>query len=100
MILESAYLNVKVGENTNFESAFGEASAIISSMKGYVRHELHQSIEDDHLYLLLVWWETLEDHTEGFRGSDEYQEWKRLLHHFYEPFPTVWHFNRILENEK
>jgi len=31
----------------------------------------------------------LEDHTEGFRGSRQYQEWRRLLHSFFEPFPVV-----------
>jgi heme-degrading monooxygenase HmoA len=100
MILESAYLNVKAGENEAFETAFKEASSIIASMHGYIRHELHKSIEDENLYLLLVWWETLEDHTQGFRGSAEYQDWKRLLHHFYEPFPTVWHFNKIFDNSR
>lgn len=39
-------------------------------------------------------WERLEDHTEGFRGSPEYQDWKRLLHHFYDPSPTVEHYHR------
>lgn len=92
MILESAYLNVKSGEADAFEIAFAQASVIIATMHGYISHELHRAIEDDHLYLLLVRWETLADHTEGFRGSAEYQEWKALLHHFYEPFPTVWHF--------
>jgi heme-degrading monooxygenase HmoA len=46
-------------------------------------------------YLLLVRWETLEDHTVGFRGSSKYQEWKKLLHHFYDPFPTVEHFQAV-----
>jgi len=95
MILESAYLQVKPSETTEFESAFKEASAIIASMTGYISHELHRCIEDDHMYLLLVKWETLEDHTEGFRGSDDYQKWKALLHHFYEPFPTVYHFEQV-----
>lgn len=95
MILESAYLNVKANETDTFETAFKQASAIISSMNGYIEHSLHRCLEDDHLYLLLVKWETLEDHTEGFRGSDEYQEWKALLHHFYEPFPTVYHFEQV-----
>ena len=45
--------------------------------------------------MLLVEWETLEDHTVGFRGSKEYDEWRRLLHDFYEPFPVVEHFDRI-----
>jgi heme-degrading monooxygenase HmoA len=51
--------------------------------------------ESDFDYLLLVEWERLEDHTEGFRGSAEYQQWRQLLHHFYEPFPTVDHFQQI-----
>jgi heme-degrading monooxygenase HmoA len=45
---------------------------------------------------LLVEWQTLEDHAVGFRQSTNYQEWKRLLHHFYDPFPTVEHFTRVL----
>lgn len=95
MILESAYLSVKTGETEAFETAFKQASSIIASMKGYIHHELQHCLEDKNLYLLLVQWETLEDHTEGFRGSDDYQEWKALLHHFYEPFPTVYHFEQV-----
>lgn len=95
MILESAYLSVKEGEASAFEEAFKQASSIISSMNGYISHELHKCIEDEYLYLLLVKWETLEDHTQGFRGSAEYQDWKQLLHHFYEPFPIVWHFEQV-----
>lgn len=96
MILETAYLQIREGEARAFEEAFKEASAIISSMNGYISHELHKCIEDSHLYLLLVKWETLADHTEGFRGSAEYQDWKKLLHHFYDPFPTVWHFEQVV----
>ncbi|MEL6526644.1 MAG: antibiotic biosynthesis monooxygenase [Chloroflexota bacterium] len=95
MILESAYLHIKDGQTTAFETAFKQASHIIASMDGYITHSLHKCMEDTHLYLLLVEWETLEAHTEGFRGSNGYQEWKRLLHHFYEPFPTVYHFEEV-----
>lgn len=95
MILESAYLRIKHGQTEAFETAFREASAIIASMEGYMSHELQKCLEDDHLYLLLVKWTTLESHTEGFRGSDDYQTWKQLLHHFYEPFPTVYHFEQV-----
>jgi heme-degrading monooxygenase HmoA len=45
--------------------------------------------------LLLVEWETLEAHTEGFRNSEAYQEWRALLHHFYDPFPVVEHFESV-----
>lgn len=61
-------------------------------MKGYISHELRHCVEQEGRYLLLVKWETIEDHTEGFRGSKEYQQWRRLLHHFYDPFPTVEHY--------
>ena len=100
MILEMAMLQVKDGLAQDFEDAFKKASTIISSMSGYLWHELHRCIEAEGKYLLLVRWNKLEDHTIGFRGSQEYQEWKRLLHHFYEPFPTVEHFVQIELNEQ
>jgi heme-degrading monooxygenase HmoA len=89
MILEVAILDVRPGQETAFEQAFAQASPLIAAMSGYIRHELQHCLEVQNRYLLLVQWQTLEDHTIGFRGSPEYQEWKRLLHHFYEPFPTV-----------
>ena len=92
MILEAALLNVKDGLESEFESSFREASRLISSMPGYISHELHRCLEVKGKYLLLVRWNRVEDHTVGFRGSQKYQEWRRLLHHFYEPFPTVEHF--------
>ncbi|NQX64710.1 antibiotic biosynthesis monooxygenase [Paenibacillus alba] len=92
MILEAAILPVIAGKNAEFEAAFRQASSIISSMKGYISHELQVCLEDSNKYLLLVHWETLEDHTVGFRGSAEYQEWRTLLHHFYDPFPVVEHY--------
>jgi heme-degrading monooxygenase HmoA len=95
MILEAAVLNIREGLDNEFENAFRVASRIITAMPGYVTHELHRCIEAKGKYLLLVKWITLEDHTVGFRGSREYQEWKRLLHHFYEPFPAVEHFEQV-----
>jgi heme-degrading monooxygenase HmoA len=96
MILEVAILNVRVGMTAQFEAAFRQASPLIASMKGYISHELQRCLESPHRYVLLVRWETLEDHTLGFRQSAEYQEWKRLLHHFYDPFPTVEHYESVL----
>lgn len=92
MILEVAVLNIKKGLSEDFEKSFQEAQSIISSMKGYVSHELKKSMEQQDKYILLVTWETIEDHEEGFRKSEAYQEWKTLLHHFYKPFPTVEHY--------
>lgn len=92
MILEVAMLQVKPGLAVEFERNFKVASGIISTMKGYIHHELQRCLEVENKYILLVKWETLEDHTVGFRGSQSYQEWKALLHHFYDPFPTVEHY--------
>ena len=92
MILEVATLNIKRGLSADFEMNFQKAEKIIATMKGYINHELKKCIEQDEKYILLVNWETIADHEIGFRKSDEYQEWKRLLHHFYEPFPTVEHY--------
>jgi heme-degrading monooxygenase HmoA len=97
MILEVAMLQVKSGQAAQFETAFAQAQSIISSMPGYVSHQLQRCLEVADKYVLLVNWEQLEDHTEGFRQSPQYQQWRQLLHHFYQPFPTVEHFTMVLE---
>ncbi|NKB36888.1 MAG: antibiotic biosynthesis monooxygenase [Gammaproteobacteria bacterium] len=97
MILEVAVLNVKPGQEADFELAFDEAQSIISSMQGYLSHELQKCIEKNNRYILLVNWASLEAHTEGFRQSVEYEEWRRLLHHFYDPFPEVEHYTSVYE---
>ncbi len=73
MILEAAVLNVRAGQEKEqgFEDTFGQGQPLI------------------------VRWETVSDHTVGFRGSDEYQEWTRLLHPHHDPFPTVEHFEHV-----
>lgn len=95
MILESAVLDVKPGQAAEFEQAFREAQRIISDSPGYLSHELQRCIERPNRYLLLVRWRSLEDHTVGFRQSEPYQRWKALLHHFYDPFPVVEHYEAI-----
>ena len=97
MILEAAILNVKPGHEAAFENAFREAQAIIASMPGFDALELQHCIEAKSRYLLLVKWNKLEDHTVGFRESAQYQQWKKLLHHFYEPFPVVEHFEKVFD---
>ncbi len=95
MILEHALLTVDPHKHQEFEADFSEASQIISSMKGYIDHSLNKCLEKNQ-YLILVKWKTLEDHTIGFRQSAEYQEWKKLLHHYYDPFPEVLHFEQVM----
>jgi heme-degrading monooxygenase HmoA len=95
MVLEVAILNVIPGREDEFLKAFSKAQDIISKMAGYISHQLKRCIEHPSQFILLVEWEKLTDHTEGFRGSKEYQEWKRLLHHFYDPFPKVEHYGPL-----
>ena len=97
MILEVAILKIKPGMNQDFEIAFAEASKIISSMPGYISHALQKCLEVENQYLLLVNWQTLADHTISFMQSAEYETWKKLLHHFYVPFPTVEHYQTVIK---
>ncbi len=95
MITETAILNIIPGQQLLFEKAFAKAEKIISKSKGYVHHELLKCMEKEMQYILLVKWETIEDHVTGFRKSAAYQEWKKLLHHYYNPFPEVLHYAAI-----
>lgn len=95
MILEVAILQVKPGQAAAFEAAFATASALIAAMPGYAGHELQRCLEVADRYILLVRWQRLTDHTVGFRQSAEYQQWRALLHHFYDPFPTVEHYELV-----
>ena len=96
MILEVAALDIIPGRESDFQNDFEKAVSIISSMKGYVGLELKRCIEKPSRFVLLVRWETLEDHTQGFRESPEYQDWKDLLNHYYDSFPTVEHYESVL----
>ena len=100
MILEAVILNIVAGKEPEFEAAFATATPLISAIEGYLSHELQRCLEVPGKYLLLVRWRNLEDHTIGFRQSPEYQQWRQLLHHFYDPFPTVEHFELAIANEK
>ena len=97
MILEVAMLTIRPGQSGPFEQAFAQAAPIIASMPGYLGHELQRCLEVQGKYVLLVRWRSVEDHEQGFRGSARYQEWKQLLHHFYDPLPVVEHFEAVEE---
>jgi heme-degrading monooxygenase HmoA len=96
VILEHALLTVQPGRQAAFEEAFAQAKGIIAAMPGFGGLTFSRCIERDDGYLLLVQWARLEDHTEGFRRSPAYQEWRALLHSFYDPFPVVEHYATVL----
>ncbi|KAA2266493.1 antibiotic biosynthesis monooxygenase [Solihabitans fulvus] len=92
MILEVATLDVIPGREAEFELAFREARTVIAASHGFLGLDLRRCVERPSAYLLLVRWESVEDHEIGFRQGPHYPRWKQLLHHFYDPFPTVEHY--------
>jgi len=100
MILEVAVLDVKPGLHNKFEEDFTKASQYISSIQGYLGHTLRKCIEHENRYILLVDWDRVESHEIGFRRSEVYLKWKELLHHYYDPFPTVEHYETVYDHKK
>jgi len=95
VIVEHVVLPVIPGREAEFEGAFNEAKAIISASPGFISLTLSRGIEEPSRYLLLVEWDTLDDHLVGFRQSAPYEQWRQLLHDFYDPFPTVDHYEPV-----
>jgi heme-degrading monooxygenase HmoA len=96
VILEHAVLDVVPGQEDAFHEAFAVAKDLISAATGFRSLRLGRCVEAPNRYVLLVEWERLEDHMVGFRGSAPYQEWRALLHHFYDPFPHVEHYEDLV----
>jgi heme-degrading monooxygenase HmoA len=95
MITEHVLLPVIPGQEDAFMAAMERAKSIIAASPGFISLSVERCIERPSQFLLLVHWDRLEDHMEGFRGSEAYQEWRVALHHFYDPFPVVEHFELI-----
>ena len=96
MITEHALLEVVPGQEDAFLESMGKAKDLIAGSPGFVSLRVERCLERPGAFLLLVEWESLEDHTEGFRGSAAYEEWRAALHHFYDPFPVVEHFEAVV----
>jgi heme-degrading monooxygenase HmoA len=95
MITEHAVLNVIPGQEAEFMATMDQAKGLIAASPGFQSLRVERGVENTSTFLLLVQWDSLEAHTEGFRGSEAYQEWRSLLHHFYDPFPVVEHFEGV-----
>ncbi|HMT40431.1 MAG TPA: antibiotic biosynthesis monooxygenase [Sphingorhabdus sp.] len=92
MIIEHALLQVRPGEEAAFELAMANAKPLINASPGFQGIEVRPAAEKPGLYLLLVRWDSIADHRDGFRNSDRYQQWRALLHPFYDPMPSVDYF--------
>ena len=92
MITEHALLHIRKGQSAAFEAAMIKAKPLIAVSPGFLGIEVRHASEEDDLYLLLVEWESIAHHRDGFRVSARYQEWRALLHGFYDPMPVVRYF--------
>jgi heme-degrading monooxygenase HmoA len=92
MIIEHALLRVRSGDEAAFEAAMGDARPLIAASPGFIDIEVRPAVELAGTYLLLVRWQSVADHRDGFRKSDRYEQWRGLLHAFYEPMPDVSYF--------
>ena len=96
MILERALFVIKPGQADDFEKAFAQAAPLIRAAKGCRKAEMHRGVENPDGFILLVEWDTLEDHMVGFRKSKVFGEWRAILGpHFASP-PAVEHYTAPL----
>ena len=95
MILEHALITVRPDSNREFEAAMVKARAVISASPGFGSLQLHRGVESPDRYLLLVEWDTLEDHTVGFRDSPDFAEWRSHIGPFFDSPPVVVHFDPV-----
>lgn len=95
MIIEHALITIQPGRQAEFEQQFPKAKAVISQSSGFVDLNLHRGIETPDTYLLLIRWQTLEDHTVGFRQSALFGEWRAIIGPFFASPPVVDHFAEL-----
>jgi heme-degrading monooxygenase HmoA len=95
MIIEFAQLTIRPGSERQFEAAFPAAINVLGGSRGYLSHELRRSMETPNRYALMVQWQTLEDHTVGFRGSPAFTQWRALIGPYFDAPPVVEHFEPL-----
>ena len=96
MILEVADIRVALGRQAEFERAAHRGiQTVIAKSKGFRGYQVRHSIESPERYLLLLEWDTLEDHTVGFRGSAAFSQWRSIVFDFFAQPPFVEHFTAI-----
>jgi heme-degrading monooxygenase HmoA len=98
LILEVVKWDIKPNMENEFEMVFIEAQKFLLGAKGYKSHQLNRCLEKTNRYVLLVNWETLEDHTENFSESNEYLKYRSLIHQYYAPGAILEHYETVNEN--
>jgi heme-degrading monooxygenase HmoA len=99
MIMEHADIRIQPGRQAEFDAAIKKGvETVIAKAKGYKGHRVVKGIESPERYVLMIFWETLENHTVDFRGSPAFQEWRAIVGPFFAGAPTVEHFDLLLES--
>lgn len=93
MITEHALITVRLGTEEEFESVFPDARAVITSAAGCSSARLLRGVERPSTFLLLVEWESVEAHTEGFRSSEAFTRWRAIIGPYFDGPPDVEHFS-------
>ncbi len=96
MVLEQAVITIRPGTGREFEYALSEARGVVAGAAGFVSIEACRGIERPDEYVLLIRWRTLEDHVEGFRGSEAFGRWRALIGPFFASPPVVTHLATVL----
>ena len=92
MILERAVFAIKPGSETEFEAAMEQAKEVIAQAGGFQSFRLRRGIEQPSTYLLLIEWDSVADHMEGFRESDLFVRWRELIGPYFASAPEVEHY--------
>jgi heme-degrading monooxygenase HmoA len=96
MILEIADIRIPPGRNADFDQAIKRGvETVIIKAEGYLLHRIVKGVESPERYLLMIWWETLEDHTVKFRGGPLFPEWRAIVGPFFAVPPAVEHFSLV-----
>lgn len=95
MILESATITVQPGREQEFLAALEEAKKVLARATGWRDIRVHRGIERPSVFLLAITWDTLEDHTEGFRGGDLFGQWRAIIGPFFAEPPQVEHWDLL-----
>jgi heme-degrading monooxygenase HmoA len=101
MILEIADIRIPAGRNAEFDAAIQRGiDTVISRAAGYRSHRVMKGIESPDRYMLMIWWNTLEDHTVGFRSSPLFAEWRAIVGPFFAAPPSVEHFSLVTQSNE
>lgn len=96
MILELVDLDIVPGKETEFAAAIKKGvNEVISKSRGYLGHQINHCIESPDRWILMIYWETLENHTVDFRGSSAFTEWRAIVGPYFAQPPMVEHFNLV-----